>query len=426
MNPLFEKTAEYIRKNVTADDFTLNIKISDSHETRFAQNAVTQHIAGPQTEVELEVAFGDKTGSCSVNQSDESTLDFLIKTAEDMAKLNRPDPEFMPSVGAQELPVVHNADAETHELPPVKMVEIVQAAIDKARAYGATVSGMTEKHYSESFMATKNGFVGSDADTEFGHSMTLKKDSVETKVSYSAKDFAGFSLDRDFAQLLSQAEALKDMHDFDPCKIAVILRPGALEELLWFMGWMMNRRQSDEGFTPFTDQLGKPFFGEKFTWMSTLKRPEINASPYNRDGIASKEIAWVQDGILRNMPTNRYWAKKVNAEPMGIYNAYIPGGNASEEEMMRLVPRGLIINRFWYIRTVDAKAGELTGMTRDGVLYFEDGKVQHAVNNLRFNEIPHIATRRILALGESKLSSAWMSLPTMLIDGFNFVDKTSF
>ena len=426
MNPLFEKIAQYVQKHCSADDYTLQVRISDNHETRFAQNAVTQHIAGATTDIDLEVAFGDKTGGCGVNQSDPASLDFLIKTAEDMAKLNKPDPEFMPSVGAQTLPQANNADPATQNLDPAKMVEIVQSAIAKAKAYGATVSGMTEKHWSERFMATKNGFSGSDAATEFGHSMTIKKDSVETKVSYSAKDFGGFSLDRDFAQLLSQAEALREMKDFDPCKIAVILRPGALEELLWFMGWMMNRRQSDEGFTPFTGQLGQPFFGEKFTWKSTLQRPELIASPFNHEGIASQEIAWVENGVLKNMPVNRYWAKKVNTEPLGIFNVYIPGGEVTEEEMMQMVPRGLIINRFWYIRTVDAKAGELTGMTRDGVLYFENGKVKHAVNNLRFNEIPHLATRRILALGPTQLSSAAMSAPTMLIDGFNFVDKTSF
>jgi predicted Zn-dependent protease len=109
-----------------------------------------------------------------------------------------------------------------------------------------------------------------------------------------------------------------------------------------------------------------------------------------------------------------------------MFNVQIPGGEASEEEMMKLVPRGLIINQFWYIRTVDAKAGELTGMTRDGVLYFENGKVRHAVNNLRFNEIPHLATRRILALGKPVLASSYMSLPPLLIEGFNFVDKTTF
>lgn len=426
MNPLFEKIAQYIKTHCSADDYSLRLSLNDSHETRFAQNAITQHIAGPGLEISLDVAFDDKTGGCEVNQSDEASLDYLIKTAEDMAHLNRSDPEFMPSIGAQQLPRVQNADPATRDLDPKRMVEIVQSAIDQAKAYGATVSGMTEKHAWEQFLITKNGFSGYDAGTRFGHSMTLKKDDVETKVSYEARDFGGFSLEKEFGQLLLQAESLKTMRSFDPCRIAVILRPGALEELIWFMGWMLNRRQSDEGFTPFTGQLGQSCFGEKFTWKSTLQRPELHATPFNHEGIASRELDWVDAGVLKNMPTNRFWAKKVDSEPMSIYNTYIPGGEASEEEMMGLVPRGLIINRFWYIRTVDAKAGELTGMTRDGVLYFADGKVQHAVNNLRFNEIPHLATQRILALGRNQLVSPVSSLPSMLIDGFNFVDKTTF
>ena len=193
-----------------------------------------------------------------------------------------------------------------------------------------------------------------------------------------------------------------------------------------FMMWMMNRRQADEGLTAFTDQLGKKFLGDKFSLLSTLSIPEIIASPYSWDHVVARETYWVRDGVVETMPTPRYWAKMKNLTPASPFNIYIPGGNTTEEEMMKLVPRGLIVNRFWYIRPVDMKAGELTGMTRDGVLYFEDGKVKHAVNNLRFNEIPHDTTKRMLALGESVLADSSVKLPTVLVDNFNFVDKTSF
>ncbi|HNQ43484.1 MAG TPA: metallopeptidase TldD-related protein [Candidatus Cloacimonadota bacterium] len=421
-----DKIIDYIKSHVSADDWTLRIFDKDSHETRFAQNGITQHIAGAKLDITLNVSFGASSGTCSVNQSDDDTLAYLIRTAETTARLAPEDPEFIPTASHAELPPTDNCDPETRDLNPEQMVDIVSKAIDKAKAMDATVSGMTEKHVSERCMVTKNGFYGADCGTEFGHSMTIKKAEVETKVSYEAKQFAPFNLDREFAQLASQAEALATMQSFEAQKIAVILRPSALMELLWFMGWMMNRRQSDEGFTPFTDQLGKPFFGDRFSWYSTLRQPEMLTFAYDYEGVVSQEIAWVENGILKNMPTNRYWAQKVNAQPCSIYNVFIPGGDTSEAEMMQMVPRGLIINRFWYIRTVDAKAGELTGMTRDGVLYFENGKVKYAVNNLRFNEIPHDATRRILALGKSILASSHMKLPTMLIDGFNFVDKTSF
>ena len=417
---------KYIRKHTNADDFSCSISETESHETRFAQNSITQHIAGPKLDISLELSFGEKSGSCSVNQSDEASLDFLIKTAEDIACLAPEDPEHMPSTGPAKLPEVQNCAPATLSLKPKAMVEIVQKSIDKAIAMDALVSGMCEKHLNKHWVFSKNGFVGCNEGTSFGHSMTLKKGEVETKVSYEAKDYAPFDLDAEFSRLQAQAEALAGMQSFEAQKIAVILRPEALQELIWYLTWMMNRRQSDEGFTAFTGQLGKKFLGEKFSLYSTLKQPAISAFPFSSEGLPSKETTWVKNGVLKNMPANRYWAQKVGCEPQHIFNMYIPGGKTSEEEMMKMVPRGLIINRFWYIRTVDMKVGELTGMTRDGVLYFEGGKVKHAVNNLRFNEIPHDMTRRILALGAEKLASPASIVPTALVDGFNFVDKTSF
>ena len=91
-----------------------------------------------------------------------------------------------------------------------------------------------------------------------------------------------------------------------------------------------------------------------------------------------------------------------------------------------MVDEGLIINRFWYIRVIDGKSGELTGLTRDGVLYFKNGKIQKSVNNFRWNDIPHDMTRRILALGEQVVNSTRSIVPTMLIKDFHLVDNTRF
>ncbi|MCB5262028.1 MAG: hypothetical protein LHW64_02205 [Candidatus Cloacimonetes bacterium] len=417
---------KYIREHTQADDFICFVSENESHETRFAQNGITQHIAGPKLSISLELSFGEKSGSCRVNQADEASLDFLIKTAEDIARLAPADLEHMPSAGPAKLPKVENCAKATMKLKPKTMVDIVQKSINKAIAANALVSGMCEKHLLKSWTFTKNGFAGSNEGSSFGHSMTLKKGEVETKVSYEAKDYAPFDLDQEFARLKSQAKALASMQSFEAQKIAVILRPEALQELIWYMTWMMNRRQSDEGFTAFTGQMGQKFLGEKFSLYSTLKHKSLSAFPFSSEGLPSTETTWVENGVIKNMPANRYWAQKVGCEPLHIFNMYIPGAESSEEEMMKMVPRGLIINRFWYIRAVDMKVGELTGMTRDGVLYFEDGKIKHAVNNLRFNEIPHEMTRRILALGAEKLASPAMIAPTVLVDGFNFVDKTTF
>jgi predicted Zn-dependent protease len=188
----------------------------------------------------------------------------------------------------------------------------------------------------------------------------------------------------------------------------------------------MSRRDADEGSTPFTGQLGKPFFGEKFTVSSTLENPLLAAPRFNHWGLAAKEIEWIKNGVLKALTCDRSYAEKVGCEAQYPYNVSIQGENSSEQEMMNMVKNGLIINRLWYIRPIDRKNGEMTGLTRDGVLYFEDGKIQKSVTNFRWNEVLHDVTRRILALGKSECIESYTSAPAALIKDFNFVDTTTF
>ena len=228
-----EDIRRFITDNVSADDFSCLIREVDSHETRFAQNGITQHLAGPKMSITLSLSFGKKSGSSSTNQSDEKSLRELIKTAEDIARLAPEDPEHIPSAKEMKLPKGENLSQATLSLTPETMVDIVQRSIDKARAMDAQVSGMCEKHHFKLCMFTKNGFNGTDEFSSFGHSMTLKKGEVETKVSYDSKDYAGFDLDSLFARLASQAEALREMKSFGAVKIGVVLRPAEVMELLW-------------------------------------------------------------------------------------------------------------------------------------------------------------------------------------------------
>ncbi len=78
------------------------------------------------------------------------------------------------------------------------------------------------------------------------------------------------------------------------------------------------------------------------------------------------------------------------------------------------------------IHCCNGKSGELTGLTRDGILYYKNGKFEKSVNNFRWNEIPHDMTRRILALGKQVVNDTHSIIPTMLIKDFTLVDNTRF
>ena len=426
MRDIFEKAGKFVKQNCAADDFVLRLHQTKSHKTRFAQNAITQHIDGSNFSAGLNVAFGNKTGTASINQVDDESLKHIIKTAQEIARLNQPDPEFVPSESKHKLPDVNNFSQNTAELSVEDIVDNIQKCVNNAKSRDTFLSGISRKNEREFYLATKNGFTGFDKFSSFSHSMTLKKESVETKVSKEIKDYSKFNLQSEIEQLNSQFNSLGKPQKMEAGKIPVILRPNAVENLFQFLYWMMDMRDADEGVNQFTGQLGKKFFGEKFSLRSTIDDVDLISPKFNYDGVPSRNINWMKNGVIEHLPASRFYAKKKKVEPLSPFNFVIASGNSTEQEMMKMVEKGLIINNFWYIRFVDKKKGELTGMTRDGVLYFENGKIKHTVNNFRWNEVLNEVTLNILALGESILKDAYTRVPTMLIKDFNFVDTTSF
>ena len=420
------KICEFIEKNCKADDYVIRISNNKQLHTRFAQNAITQHIDGAKLQIGLQVSFDNKTGSATVNQMNEASLKKLIKTAELMAKLNKPDPEFVSSEQAHDLIELKKPAAATAELEVGKIVDDIEKCIKNALKKKTKLSGISQKRIYETYLKTKNGFEGYDEIATFSHSMTMKKENRETKVSRSVRKYTDFSMEKMIAQLNEQFDSLQEPQKMNKGRIAVIMRPMAFLSWLYYLMWTFRMREADEGLNPYTDQMEKKFFGEDFTLSSTTADPQLSTPRFYGDGIPAKSIDWIKNGIIKNMQTSRYYAREKGIEPASIYNLLVEGGNSSEQDMMQKVDRGIILNNLWYIRPVDMKSGEWTGLTRDGVLYFEDGKVRNSVFNFRWNEILHEVTKRILALGPALPVEYNAKIPTVLFDDFNFVDVTTF
>ncbi|MBS3741993.1 MAG: hypothetical protein KGY74_07735 [Candidatus Cloacimonetes bacterium] len=426
MRNKMKKTGEFIQKKCQADDYVLRISRSQKLHTRFAQNAITQHIDGENLQIKLKVAFDNKTGSASVNQTDDDSLKKLINTAEAMAKINKPDPEFVSSEKEHDLIELEEPAAATTELKVKKIVNDIKNCIENAKKKEAKLSGISQKKMNEVYLKTKNGFEGYDESATFSHSMTIKKENVETKVSRSVRDYTNFSMQEMIDKLNEQFYSLHEPRKMDKGRIPVIMRPLAFLSWLYYLMWTFRMREADEGLNPYTDQIGKQFFGKAFTLCSTTSDSQLSTPRFYGNGIPAKNIDWIKNGVIKNMQTSRYYAREKGIEPSGIYNFLVEGGDSKEEEMMQKVERGIILNNLWYIRPVDMKSGEWTGLTRDGVLYFEDGKVRNSVYNFRWNEILHDVTKRILALGPALPVEHNAKIPTVLFDDFNFVDVTTF
>jgi len=101
------------------------------------------------------------------------------------------------------------------------------------------------------------------------------------------------------------------------------------------------------------------------------------------------------------------------------------GGSKSLEELVASTKKGIVVTRTWYIRSVDPQSVLLTGLTRDGTFYVENGKIKHPVKNFRFNESPVTMLNNVDELGKPELigsegNGLQMVIPSMKIRDFNF------
>jgi predicted Zn-dependent protease len=104
----------------------------------------------------------------------------------------------------------------------------------------------------------------------------------------------------------------------------------------------------------------------------------------------------------------------------------------SVEEMIKTAKRALLVSRFFYIRNVDPRSASVTGLTRDGVWYIENGEIKYPVRNFRFNQsiVLMLGPGNVDAIGvpERVASSEGgvepVLVPALRLNAFNFTSQS--
>jgi predicted Zn-dependent protease len=127
-----------------------------------------------------------------------------------------------------------------------------------------------------------------------------------------------------------------------------------------------------------------------------------------------------------------------HAAPLGDVDYGTPGpqhlwmapGEASEEQLIAAVDRGIYVTRFFYVNgLLETRRATMTGMTRDGTFLIEGGKVGRGVRNLRFTDsiLEALGAGRLGGIGrEAEDIPTWWSeggvitVPALMVRGFTF------
>lgn len=410
-----------------ADFCEVNLEGSRSGNIRYARNTVSTSGEEQNTSLTVKSSFGKKTGTASVNEFDEESLRDAVNRSQELAKLAPDNPEFMEPLGPQEYRESKTFYESTANFQPDQRAQAAYDSITPTDENDLVSAGFLEDEAGFTALMNNKGLFAYNQSTNVDFSVTIRtKDG--TGSGWVSRDYNDVALlDTGSASQIAIDKSIgsRDAVALEPGRYTVILEPHAVSGMLGYMMGSMDARTADEGRSFMSKQgggtrIGDKMFDERVTIYSDPYDVDVPVSPFTDSGQPVEKTMWVENGVVQNLAYSRYWAQENDKDPLpGPTNVIIPGGDKSTQELVADTERGILVTRTWYIRMVDPQSLLLTGLTRDGTFFIEDGTIKHAVRNFRFNESPVIMLNNLEELGKPVRTDGDM-IPPMKIRDFTF------
>ena len=428
---LTEKEAKAIIDKVLsyakADETSVSLTGGRTGNIRYARNTVTTSGERDNLSLTVTTVFGKRSGSATVNEFTDTALEQAVRKAEEIARLAPENAEYMPLLGPQTFLTSQTFSANTAAITPQFRAVAAYDSIAPALAQKLVAAGYLEDNTGFNAIGNSKGLFGYNSETGIDFSITIR--TADGKGSGFAQqtvtDAARLDAKTATAKAVKKAVAAAKAIEMPPGQYTVILEPIAAESFLGFFSSALDARSAAEGRSYLSKKgggtrLGEAMFDPQLTIYSDPYHAEAPSAPFSNDGRPLEKVTWVKDGAVQNLSYSRFWAEKQGVKavppPQGLI---IEGGKQSLEELIRGTDKGLLVTRTWYMRMVDPQSMVVTGLTRDGVFYIENGVIKHAVKNFRFNESPLNMFRNLEAMGQPVRVGNNL-VPPMKIRNFNF------
>lgn len=387
----------------------------------------------------MSLGFGvhhaQKKGSASIEQAEVEAVKRAIEQAKTLASFSIPDPNLnMPTPAmaprAKELPFLYDpavADVTLEMMKPIVKEGVALLTADKRLALDRVE------------VSSDVGFV------TLGNSHGVRQQEWEASMSWSlaamardGDDVSGMDYDSGFSftwkdfpeRFLNDVMRFKarvlSMLETRPCptyKGVVVLSPRAVGELLIeTILYHMGGWQIMDGKSKWQDHIGKSVAKNLLTLIDRPHDPRLQgATAYDEDGLPTRDLTLVENGMLKMHLFDCYSAKKTGNKPTGAsggpFSLTIPAGTTSEKTLYGLQNKLLAVETF--AGNLDALTGDFSGLVKVSHLY-EKGVDVGCVNETMIAGNVFDMLKNIVAVGDQQ-HDVWGSylFPAIAVDGIS-------
>jgi PmbA protein len=417
------------------------VMTEDAALTRFANSQIHQNVAETNVVVNLRFVVGTRVGVASSGRTDEEGLKRLAASAAAIARVveELPDWAGLPEPTPIEEVVEAYAPTTAHASPELRAdgVRAVIAAADAAEvtAYGSFSTGTETTAVANSKGIRAGGTrtvaqlltvsMGPGGGTGYAESASVDATAIDAA-----------AIGRESAE---KARATANAVAIDAGDYPVVLEEYAVVDLLdmlGYLGFSALAVQEERSFV----ELGKRIGSELVTIVDDGRDPAGLPMAFDYEGVAKQRVPLLERGICAGVVYDAQTAAKDGVastghglpapNPYGPFplNGVMAAGEASREELIGGLERGLLVTRFHYTNPVHPKLAIITGMTRDGTFLVEDGRIVGPVKNLRFTQSYLDAMAGVVAVArERKTLKGFLGgvvVPALRLEGWTFTGTT--
>jgi len=426
---------------VTADDAVVFIESEDYSHLRFAANTFLTSGRREGATARVTLWIDKRRGSASTTDVSDAALKQAVADAQTFAKLAPVDVEYLPSLMQQTYrPGQGWVDATARIDLSVRARQIGDAIAqsEKAKVIGA---GFHQVGLLAHASATAHGNFHYERGSIASLGMTARTPDGAGSGYFARNhyDVARLDTGRIARESIRRASESKGARMLPAGSYPVILEAQAVADLLDSGGVSFDARNADEGRSVFSlpggaTRVGTPLFDPRINILSDPWRPQLATFIASEEGVPARAMHLVRNGVVESLRYSRFWAQQKSQQPSGplalVMEPSTPG--VSVEDMIKTATRALLVSRFFYIRNVDPRSASVTGLTRDGVWYIENGEIKYPVRNFRFNQsiVLMLGPGNVDAIGvpERVASSEGgvepVLVPALRLNSFNFTSQS--
>jgi len=426
---------ENVIKQSEAEGVFVSLSTGEESLSRYSENQMTQNISRTRLNLSVTSYFGRKSASSSTTDLDPEAIKETIQRSQELARIAPEDPEWMPLLEPQTYEDRTPAfDSKTAAFSPIERGEIVQRVCALSGKAGVEGSGTLSTEAFVRVVGNSLGLLAQDRATEADFSFTARLEDGSGWGQRTAYAIDQLPIESLTQQLIERALASRSPREIKPGVYPVVFDGAAFSDLLSWVIWNLDARAADEGrsFMSRSDESGKPIgnrVGEQmFSPLVQVQRnpahPLLQLGTSFGDGLSNYYTDVIKEGVPQTLSYGRYWAQQQGKEPTGaMFPIVMTGSDQSLADLISQTERGILVNRAWYVRYVNPRTLEVTGMTRDGTFWIEDGQIAYPIKNLRFNQSLPQMLGAVDALSTVQRYGS-IVVPGVRVKAFNFSSVT--